>query len=419
MAKNYLSNRCITIYLANIIDHCELALYAFLVPTFMVVFLPQQNSLHQVLIGYGIFTISLLARPLGAYYFAKKANSMPMYFLGITLFGVSLATLLMAILPAYSSFGLFAVVFLALFKALQNFFAAGEVSIAEMYILNVTQNQHHSLTSGFYNASKSFGTFIGCIGAAIVSLSYHPEYFWRYSFFIIGAIGIGVSLWRFFFIKEADNYKELIPLDFKSLFYSKSSIKKITMLSLLKGTNHMNYYISMVLFVALVPLINKNIQLSTTLTFSAITIGYSSVIMAVFGKLLEKKPYKLLIKYLLILFVIYMPIVMICLKYLNLAQLIIVQLFMLTIGALMISPMQRFSYNFLQDNERFQINAISFCIGSDFIGRTTPFIGLLIYKLTKEPIITGIYASLVGMCTLYGYLYWTKDKRNLPMSEGV
>ena len=115
---------------------------AFFVP-------PGLDASTRTIIGAFIFTATLLGRPIGAMIFgvlADRTGRRKATIIAIT--GIAVTTLLIALLPGYSSIGIWAVVLLIALRLLDGVFLGGEYTAAIPLAMEWTPKRRRGLASG-------------------------------------------------------------------------------------------------------------------------------------------------------------------------------------------------------------------------------------------------------------------------------
>ena len=132
----YISKKDFAILLGNVIDHFDTSIYLFLSPLMASCFFPNKDKLVSLILTYSLTITSIITRPLGAYLFAKIARVYePSYALSYSLIGVGSASLAIGFLPSYQVLGVFSPIFLTVFIFCQGVCAAGENTVAKIYVM--------------------------------------------------------------------------------------------------------------------------------------------------------------------------------------------------------------------------------------------------------------------------------------------
>ena len=178
----------------NILDHYDMALYTFLVPFIAPVFFPGNDHVVQLIMAYSITAISIIARPLGSIIFGNMAMRLGAKFvLILTLAGVACSTCIIGFIPGYDSIGIWGAIILIIVRFIQGVFAAGELSVSGLFVLDQVQVERRAKASSYYIASSMTGAMIASAVAWLVSWSGQGEIYWRYAFvsgIVTGLIGL-------------------------------------------------------------------------------------------------------------------------------------------------------------------------------------------------------------------------------------
>ncbi|WP_180930606.1 MFS transporter [Streptomyces sp. AJS327] len=147
----------------------DFALYGALAGVvFPHVFFPDSAPAIGVIQSFATFGVGFLARPLGAAFFARMADSAgrkkAMVVSLMLMGGVSLA---IACLPGYETIGVAAPVGLVLLRFLQGFCLGGEASSAQVMALEYAPDGRR----GFYGAMVNFGNPLGQVIVSVFMLT--------------------------------------------------------------------------------------------------------------------------------------------------------------------------------------------------------------------------------------------------------
>lgn len=160
------------------IEYYDIALYGYMAPVLVNVFLPTIPKASAYFIYFSFEFIAALVQVLGARFYGKMGDNFgrknAMYY---AMFGTSCATFAISILPTYQSLGLFAAFLFASARAMQAFFLGGEYNGGAIYCLEHEKDkQKHSFVSGLYCALTVSGIVAASVVASIVN-AMGPEYF--------------------------------------------------------------------------------------------------------------------------------------------------------------------------------------------------------------------------------------------------
>lgn len=183
----------------NVIEWYDFSLYIFLAPVIAHNFFPAGQEGDSLLSTFLVFALSFFIRPLGSLVFGHFGDKIGRALtLKITIFLVSLSTLIIALLPNYQSVGMYASALLLLCRVIQGFCIGGEFAGSMIYLTEMAPDDKRALTSCMTNNGSNFGIFLATTTAAIFSNSMSEsafyDYGWRFPFLIGGIIGL-TGLW--------------------------------------------------------------------------------------------------------------------------------------------------------------------------------------------------------------------------------
>ncbi|VVE18905.1 membrane protein [Pandoraea iniqua] len=179
--------------IGNALEWFDLVVYGFFAVTIAKLFFPTGNDTVSLLIALGTFGVSFFMRPLGAIVigvYADRAGRKAALTLSILLMMVG--TLLIAIMPTYSSIGILAPIGIVLARMIQGFSAGGEFGSATAFLA-----EHAPQRRGFFSswqvASQGLTTLLAAGFGALLTGNLTPEamasWGWRVPFFFGLLIG--------------------------------------------------------------------------------------------------------------------------------------------------------------------------------------------------------------------------------------
>ena len=170
--------------IGTLIEWAEFTLYGYLAYKFAHLFFPPETK-DAILLSFGLFAASYLARPFGAIIFGwlgdvigrKIALSLSLILMGIATLGIGL-------MPTYATIGIWAPVLLLLCRVIQGISVSGEFTGAAIFIAEHYQGEYKNLSISWVSFSSAFGMLIGAAMATLISLDGMPGWAWRIPFFI-------------------------------------------------------------------------------------------------------------------------------------------------------------------------------------------------------------------------------------------
>jgi len=200
--------------LGTVLEYYDYSLYGFLAleisQTFFAPDIPKDNAL---LLSLLVFSCGTVAKILGATIFSnlsdKKGRSFSLKF---NIFGMSLATLGIGILPAYQIIGTFSLIGLIFLRMIQGFFVGGEYDTVTVYIYEKIGKNRPCLANSLICIAVGIGAFLAsCV--SMMCKTHFPDS-WRLTFLIGGFAGLLVALLRRY-INETDIFLKLSSTETK------------------------------------------------------------------------------------------------------------------------------------------------------------------------------------------------------------
>ncbi|MBV8628814.1 MAG: MFS transporter, partial [Paraburkholderia sp.] len=182
--------------LGGALEFYDFIIFVFFAPAIGQLFFPaaMPDWLRQ-LQTFGIFAAGYLARPLGGIimaHFGDLFGRKRMFTLSVLL--MSVPTLMMGLLPTYTSIGVMAPVLLLVFRVLQGAAVGGEVPGAWVFVSEHVPQRHVGYACGTLTAGLTAGILLGSLVAAAVNRHFAPaeiaDYAWRVPFLLGGVFGL-------------------------------------------------------------------------------------------------------------------------------------------------------------------------------------------------------------------------------------
>jgi MHS family proline/betaine transporter-like MFS transporter len=171
-------------FIGNTLEFYDFALYGALAGLFTKLFFPNSDPMSSLFLnGVGVFSMGLIARPLGGLIFGyigdrysrRLALSLSMYLMAIPSFMIT-------ILPTYETIGIFAPILLVFARVLQGVCTGGEYNGAAIFALEHQKKENTGLASGMMTASSASGLLLATIVSFIFTNNDLPEWAWRVPF---------------------------------------------------------------------------------------------------------------------------------------------------------------------------------------------------------------------------------------------
>jgi MHS family proline/betaine transporter-like MFS transporter len=197
----------------NALEYYDFFLYSFFVSILSPLFFPATDPLTALMMGFGVFAVGFISRPVGALFFGhwgdkygrKKA------LLG-TLLLMAFSTVGIGLLPSYETIGLLSPLFLVIFRLCQGFAAGGEVNGSAILGLEQTPLEKRGFVGALINSSAGVGAILATLMGALFTNGFMPEWAWRIPFFFGGFVAF-IGFYLRHVLEEGEIRQELkIPL---------------------------------------------------------------------------------------------------------------------------------------------------------------------------------------------------------------
>ena len=185
----------------NTMEWYDVGVYGYLAVTMGKVFLPTAEPAVQILFSLGVFAATYVARPLGGIVFGRLGDRLGRQkVLATTLILMATSTVLIGVLPAYGTIGVFAPVLLVVLKLAQGFSTGGEYAGATTLVTEYAPDRRR----GFFASILDLGSYMGfALGATVVTVlqvtlgeATMTAWGWRVPFLLAGVIGVVAVYFR-------------------------------------------------------------------------------------------------------------------------------------------------------------------------------------------------------------------------------
>ncbi|MEU6263260.1 MFS transporter [Saccharopolyspora shandongensis] len=171
------------------------AAYAYLASTIASVFFPAENATAGLLAVFGVFAVSFGIRPIGALVFGPLGDRIGRKrTLSIVIFVMSGATLVIGLLPDYSTIGIAAPLLLVFLRLLQGFAAGGEFGSAASFLAEYAPRRRRGFGVSWLEVGSLLGFLAGSFVFLLLSVGLSEaqlsSWGWRIPFLIAAPLGI-------------------------------------------------------------------------------------------------------------------------------------------------------------------------------------------------------------------------------------
>jgi MHS family proline/betaine transporter-like MFS transporter len=198
--------------IGNVMEWYDFGVFGFLAGSLALNFFPKDDPRTSLLNTFLIFGVGLIFRPLGGIVIGRlgdKKGRKPALILTILLMAVG--TLIIGLLPTYSSIGVMAPVLLLLARLLQGFSTGGEWGGATAFMAEWSVDGRRGFYTSFQQMSVAGGSLLGVGFAALLTSTIGADaindWGWRIPFLVGGLFG-PIGLWLRREVDETPPYRE-------------------------------------------------------------------------------------------------------------------------------------------------------------------------------------------------------------------
>lgn len=390
-----------SIIIAHALDYYDTALYGLLAPVLAPLFFPEQDLIVQLILTYSTLASSAVTRPIGAFVFGMVAKRFgAMRGLSYSLIGMAFSSIFIGLLPGVREIGWVAALFLVLARMSRGFFAAGESTIAKLYILEGKQ-AHQALTvSHFYQSSAMLGMVVASIAATLAILFPTNDFFWRFCFCLGGLAGLtGYFLRRSSLLNENNHYQNC-PVNLANI-NKKPNIKafwehrgNILRVALVTTFSYLTYVIPFVFMNSFIPLIT-HVSLEKMMALNTTLVIFDMVTIPIIGRFLQNfSASKIMIFASLALASTIIPLFD-GLPGASFTYITLVRIWLVFCGIIFLCPMNLWLKNLFESKDRYLLVGMGTALGAGTLGRLTPAICLALWYKTEVVLFPAVYLALL------------------------
>jgi len=200
--------------LGNAVEWYDNALYGILAVVMSRTFFPGGDPTVALISTYLGLLLSYAIRPVGGTLMGRLADLKGHKFvLTVTITLMSVGTVAIGLLPAYSAIGVAAPLLLALCRLLQGLGASAEYTVASNFLLEHGPRHKRNYLSGMCVGSTSLGPLLASVIAYVLIVALPPDSFnswgWRLLFLLAAPLSL-VTLYIRRHTTEAPEYKRVL-----------------------------------------------------------------------------------------------------------------------------------------------------------------------------------------------------------------
>ena len=183
--------------LGNVLEYFDFTLFAHFGLIITPLFFPTADPTATCLCSMGLLAIGFIARPLGGFIFGTIGDRYGRSKgLSLSMLGIIVPTLGIAMLPTYAHIGVAASVLIILLRLGQGVALGGEYGTAAVFIIEHTTPERHGLMSGIICASGSIGSLAALACVEVINKGAFAVWAWRIPFLFASVTGISTYYLR-------------------------------------------------------------------------------------------------------------------------------------------------------------------------------------------------------------------------------
>src|SRR6201996_8626790 len=200
--------------IGNVMEWYDFGVFGFLAGSLALNFFPKDDPRSSLLNTFLIFGVGLVFRPLGGIVIGRmgdRSGRKPALILTILMMAVG--TVIIGVLPTYSSIGVLAPILLLLARLLQGFSTGGEWGGATAFMAEWSVEGKRGLYTSFQQMSVAGGSLLGVGLSALLTSSIGADaindWGWRIPFLLGGLFG-PIGLWLRREVDETPPFREVL-----------------------------------------------------------------------------------------------------------------------------------------------------------------------------------------------------------------
>lgn len=408
-----LSRRDVSILIGNLLDHFDAGLYGFLAPILAPLFFPDHDYVVQLILAYSVLATSLVTRPIGAILFSIMARrSGPVCALSYSLLGVAVSTAFMGMIPLYETIGWCAAFLLILFRGIGGLFAAGEATVAQLYLLNRKGYQDRLKAGQYYHASSMVGMILSSF-AATLAIIWGDEMSWRICFLTGSLAGLLGVILRFFASSDPVKIKKAALRLYTRISFLPVFIqwKNILLISVISGFSYMTYAVLCIFMNSYIPMISSH-SLEVMMELNTVFLVIDLLLIPSLGHFTRNfDPTKVMILASLTL-LLTCPVLFSYLENSSLYYVSFVRLWIIFWGVVFLCPISLWYKELAGGSNGYLILGIAQALGTSTIGRMTPSVGFWLHEQIPTVFSPALWVSACGLL-----VFWVLKKNPIQIEK--
>ncbi len=295
-------NKIVGAFLGTIIEYYDYSLYGFSAAIIADKFFAKSTHLTNLINVFAIYAVAYLSKPIGSLVFGKIGD---MYgrkpTLSITVIGMVIPTLIIGLLPEYSSIGAMSIIILSICRFVQGVFVGGEYDGAAIYVIEHLGAKSQYTASAITRFMGVLGLLLGIGCTNFFSARIFPDWFWRIPFLLSLPFALIALYYRRKFDEtpEFQNYRAINhkrPHKQSLRLLVSNQWKIILMIIFLSGSFGVTYQVAVISMKQYLPIVFPQ-AISVTSLFSILIVIFFAISMPIFGLIADRYSLLIVIRY--------------------------------------------------------------------------------------------------------------------------
>lgn len=395
-----------------IVRYYDYALFGFSAATLAENFFPINTVYNPIILFYAVFSIAVIARPLGSIIFGfigdkyGRATTVK-----ISVFFATTSTILIGLIPKFDQIGIFATLILTFCRMLFFISLAGESDGIKIYVVEKVGKSYKNYANGIVVCCSQIGALLAAVMYYFATEFTSIQYLWRINFVIGGIFGLLIIFMRHYFEESEEFIKSknihiLSEVKFFDLIkIIKAVTEKFILALIISGTIGGIYHFLIIfwgVFLVQFSLINNFSQVQR---INILLIAIYAIMSIISGKLADKFYPKLQIIISLLLSLCGIIGAQLLLPINN--YLIYFPIFLIVLAPFYMIPLQIIMQSIFNTSMRNRMYGLSHSVGGMLLSSTTPFFCTKLWQYSHSlPLVLGfLLLLLLLLFTTVVYLY--------------